>query len=76
MLRERITSQRKNMIPGQTLVGNYILEYLREAAFLNVSQFGKQVGVNETMVLRLAHPYLAIMTWGVTFSLSRQNLRL
>lgn len=55
MLRERITSQRKNMTPGQTLVANYILEYPREAAFLTASQLGKRVGVSETTVLRLAH---------------------
>jgi DNA-binding MurR/RpiR family transcriptional regulator len=55
MLRERVTSQRKNMTPGQALVANYILEYPREAAFLTASQLGKRVGVSETTVLRLAH---------------------
>ncbi len=55
MLRKRITSQRKNMTPGQALVANYILEYPREAAFLTASQLGKRVGVSETTVLRLAH---------------------
>ncbi|WP_167553042.1 MurR/RpiR family transcriptional regulator [Evansella clarkii] len=54
-LGEAIRQKYESLSEGQRQVAKYLLEQPEESAFKTASQIGKEVGVSESTVIRLAH---------------------
>lgn len=53
-VRDRITAKRSDMSPAQTKIAAYVLEHLRDAAFLSAAELAERIGVSEATMIRFA----------------------